>query len=677
MAKEAAIDSGAALATLRQRLDRVEREGLQPPPQLTLSEWAERHFRLSRESSAQTGRFRPWGFQRGMLDAVTDPRNERISVMKSTRLGYTKLLNAAVGYFIHQDPSPILVVNPRSRDDVQRYNNKELEPMLRDSPVLAELIGARKGKNPSFTVRAKLFRNGASVTLLGANSPAELRAETARVIAFDEVDAYPTSAEEGDPIDLGEERTKSFWNRRIIQGGTPTVKGESRIEKAWLESDQRRYYVPCPHCREEQVLEFGSNKPYGLRWPKDADGVSRPHDAYYVCAHNGCVINEHDKPWMIENGRWVAQKPENAGHAGFHISALYSLQPNARWGVIAREFLERKDDPARLQTFVNTTLGETWEPPAEQEIDEHALMARREVYPAEVPDGVALITAGVDTQDDRLEIEIVGWGWDEESWSIDSQVLLGDPDEAEVWDQLEQIRLRRFTRADGREMAIEAMCVDTGGHRTQAAYRYAMPRVGKNVWPIKGRGRRQGANAANRQLVFQGRPKRKAHKAQQSPFLVDVDTAKDTVVPRLAKEPPGPVTCHFPAHYERTYFDQLTAERPVAEWVGGRKVWRWDKKPGRANETLDCRVYAYAALCALLNAGWKLNHIASVRGATRPHERGPMHQADQVGAPAAPATPPSPTLGPESKPGVSTPPAPRPKKRRRGARRGRVMQMSF
>lgn len=616
MTEATAVNYRAGVANLCRRLAASRRQALRPPPKLTLAQWAQRSFRLSPESSAETGEFRPWGFQVGMLDAVTDPANEQVTVIKSARVGYTKLINAAVGFFIHQDPSPILVVNPRV-EDAEDYSKTEIAPMLRDSPPLAEITGDVKGKDPNFTIRRKVFRNGASLSLLGANSPNEFRRVTARVVAFDEVDAYPQSTSEGDPIDLGTRRTTSFWNRKIIQGSTPTVKGESRIEKAWAESDQRYYHVPCPECGTEQVLTFGGQKPHGLRWPKDEEGNPKPEDAYYVCV-NGCVIEERDKPWMIENGRWIAECPDNAKHAGFHISALYSLFWNARWAVIAREFLERKDDPARLQTFVNTVLGETWEQPADQELDEHALMARREVYPAEVPDGVALLTMGVDTQDDRLEAEVVGWGWDEESWSITHEILLGDPNERDVWQRLDALRLRTWECADGRRLAIDGACVDTGGHHTQAAYRYGVERLQQNVWPIKGR----PARAGNRTVVFQGRPKRQRHKTQTSPFLVDVDTAKDTIYPRLAKEPPGPVTCHWPAHYEREWFDQLTAEKPVRETVNGQSVWRWKRKSGRANEALDLRVYAYAALCALQQAGLKLNEHAAKVGATRPEERG-------------------------------------------------------
>ena len=636
-------DYSSGRANLRQQLQQAREEALRPPPKLSLSQWAQRSFRLSPESSAETGEFNPWGFQIGMLDAVTDPANEQITVLKSARVGYTKLINAAVGYFIHQDPSPVLVVNPRV-EDAEDYSKTEIAPMLRDSPPLAEIVGTVKGKDPNMTIRRKVFRNGASLSLLGANSPNEFRRVTARVVAFDEVDAYPLSTAEGDPIDLGTRRTTSFWNRKVIQGSTPTVKGESRIEKAWQESDQRHYYVPCPHCGEEQILTFGVSTPYGLRWPRDENGNHRPDDAYYLCV-NGCEIGEQHKPAMIESGRWVVGKPENIGHAGFHISALYSLFWNARWGVIAREFLERKDDPARLQTFVNTTLGETWEAPADQEVDETDLMARRETYPAEVPDGVALLTMAVDTQDDRLEAEVIGWGWDEESWSIEHFVFLGDPNEPHVWEKIDEQRLRRWQCADGRVLSVDGTCVDTGGHHTQAAYQYCVSRMHQNVWPIKGQDKRTG----QRSQVFPSKPTRKT-KGKVPLYMVDVNAARDVIFPRLSKADPGPGCCHFPAHYDRTYFDQLTAKRPVKEKRNGQMVRAWKAKSGHRDEAFDLRVYNYAALCALQNMGVQLNRHAQKVGATRPEEREIVQST------------PSPEARAQSKP---TPTKPRRKRKRR------------
>lgn len=641
------------LSYFKRAVDERMSASLIPPPKLTLSQWAERYGFLSPETSAETGRFRAFGYQRGMMDAITDPTVERITVLKAARVGYTKVLDHVVGYFIHQDPSPMLVVQPRV-EDAEDYSKTEIAPMLRDTPALAEIVGTVKGKDPNFTIRKKTFRNGASLSLLGANSPNEFRRVTARIVAFDEVDAYPVDTAEGDQISLGERRTTSFWNRKLILGSTPTVKGESRIETAWEESDQRRYYVPCPHCNERQLLEFGARSAHGLKWPKDEAGKHLPDQAHYVCV-NGCVIDESHKPWMIDNGEWVATRP-SAGHAGFHISALYSLFYNARWAVIAREFLEVKDDPPRYQVFVNTVLGETWEIPADQEIDQAALMARREPYAADVPDGVGLLTFAADTQDDRLEAEVIGWGFDEESWSIEHFVLMGDPEGREVWDELDAIRNRAWQRADGRTLYVQAGCVDTAGHHTEAAYKYCTPRVPRRVWPIRG----QSFKGGQRAPVFPRKPGRSKSKGAHPVYGINVDAAKDVIFPRFGIERPGPGYCHFPAHYEPGYFHQLTAEKPVSEKVNGRWIRRWKLKPGRRNEAFDLRVYNYAALCGLQQAGLKLNKVCAEMAATRPEERSEMPAAEAQ----QPARMPEPMEQPKTSPGTHA--------GRRQRRRGRV-----
>jgi phage terminase large subunit GpA-like protein len=416
---------------LRAGLATALRQNLTPPPKLTLSEWAERYAVLSRETSAQTGRFRAFGYQRGMLDAVTDPSVEKISVMKSARVGYTKLMDHAVGFFIHQDPSPVLVVQPRV-EDAESYSKTEIAPMLRDTPVLAAIAGDQKAKNSDQTILAKTFRNGSSLTLVGANSPAGFRRITSRVVMFDEVDAYPVdgAGNEGDQIALGTKRSETFWNRKIVLGSTPTVKGYSRIEKSFGESDQRYFFVACPHCGERQVLEWGGpDTPHGMKWDKDEHGNGIPESVYYVCRHNGCIIHEADKADMVTNGEWRATKPFK-GHAGFHIWAGYSLFPNACWSNLVAEWLRVKDDPLARQTFINLVLGEPYEDRGDRALSERRLAARTEVWDAEVPDGVGLITVGGDVQDDRVELETIGWGHNEESWSIDHAVIEGDPESA-------------------------------------------------------------------------------------------------------------------------------------------------------------------------------------------------------------------------------------------------------
>jgi phage terminase large subunit GpA-like protein len=542
-----------------------------------------------------------------MMDAVTDPSVGMITVMKSARVGYTKVLDHIVGYFVHQDPSPILVVQPRV-EDAEDYSKTEIAPMLRDTPVLATLAGDPKAKDSGQTILKKTFLNGASLTLTGANSPGGFRRITARIICFDEVDGYPKggAGTEGDQIALGTKRSESFWNRKIILGSTPTVQGESRIERSWAESDQRRYFVPCPHCGELQVLEWGGvDTPYGIKWDKDEAGQGRPETAHYVCV-NGCLIEEHDKLDMVGAGEWRATKPCK-GHAGFHIWAGYSLFPNAAWPNLVAEWLRVKADPVSRQTFINLVLGEPYEDRGEQVLNERALIERCETFAAEVPDGVAILTAGVDTQPDRFEVEVVGWGWNEESWSVDYHVIDGDPDLPETRQKLDEYLTRKWRRADGRPFVVEATCIDSGGANTEAVYQFAKARLGRRVWAIKGASERSG----QRSPIWPTRRPSAKNRSKFRPFIIGVNAAKDAIRNRLHLTTPGPGYMHFPKERDANYFAQLTAERSILKVVGGRRFRVWDLPRGRANEGLDCRVYAYAALSGLLHLGWKLNRLSA------------------------------------------------------------------
>lgn len=590
----------------------ARRENLLPPPKLTLSQWAERYAVLSRETSAQTGRFRAFGYQRGMLDAVTDPTVEKISVMKSARVGYTKLMDHAVGYFIHQDPSPILVVQPRV-EDAESYSKTEIAPMLRDTPVLAAIAGDQKAKNSDQTILAKTFRNGSSLTLVGANSPAGFRRITSRIVMFDEVDAYPVdgAGDEGDQIALGTKRSETFWNRKIIQGSTPTVKSYSRIEKSFAESDQRYYFVKCPHCGEYQVLEWGGpDTPHGMKWDKDEHGNGLPDTVYYVCRHNGCIIHEVDKADMVAGGEWRATKPFK-GHAGFHIWAGYSLFPKACWSNLVAEWLRVKDDPLARQTFINLVLGEPYEDRGDRALSEARLAARTEVWSAEVQDGVGVVTVGGDVQDDRVELETIGWGRNEESWSIDHAVFEGDPESAELWVRVDAYLKRIWRRADGRGFEVMAACIDSGGHHTQKVYEFAKARLGRRIWAVKGESARGGA----RSPVWPTKRPSSRTKASFRPVIVGVNSAKDVIRDRLRREPEedGGVVVypagymHFPADRDINYFAQLIAERSVTKIANGQKFRVWELPKGRANEALDIRVYGYAALCGLMHMGLKLN----------------------------------------------------------------------
>lgn len=588
------------------------RADIRPPEPLSLSEWANRYAVLSKETSAQTGKFRSFAYQDGIMDAITDPAVTQVSLMKSARVGYTKILDHAIGYYLAHDPSPILVVQPRV-EDAEDYSKTEIAPMLRDTPMLADIAGDPKAKDSNQTILKKQFINGANLTLVGANSPGGFRRITCRVILFDEVDGYPAGGAgvEGDQIALGIKRSETFWNRRIVLGSTPTVKGISRIEKAYTESDQRRYFVPCPQCGEYQILEWGGEKtPYGIKWEKDADGNPLPESAYYLCRHNGCMIHHNEKAAMIKHGEWRATAPFN-GHAGFHIWAGYSLFPNAAWKYLVAEWLRVKDDPLMRQTYINLVLGEPYEDRGEKALNERALAERCEVYAAEVPDGVAVLTAGIDTQDNRFEIEVTGWGKNEESWSIAYDVIEGDLETDEPWKRLDTYLKQIWRRADGRGFTIMAACMDSGGHHTQKVYEFAKERLGRRIWAIKG----ESARGGKRSPVWPTRKPSNRQKSTFKPIILGVNAAKDSIRSRLHIDPPAPSEAssgymHYPTDRDLGYFSQLLSERSVVKVSGGQKYRVWELLPGRANEALDCRVYSYAALCGLMHMGLKLNALA-------------------------------------------------------------------
>ncbi|MGV8002829.1 phage terminase large subunit family protein [Photorhabdus temperata subsp. temperata] len=589
------------------------RPDIRPPEPLSLSAWANKYAVLSKETSAQTGRFRSFAYQDGIMDAITDPTVTYVSVMKSARVGYTKILDHVVGYYLAHDPSPILVVQPRV-EDAEDYSKTEIAPMLRDTPVLAEISGDPKAKNSNQTILKKTFLNGANLTLVGANSPGGFRRITCRIILFDEVDGYPSGGAgvEGDQIALGTKRSETFWNRKIVLGSTPTVKGTSRIEKSFGDSDQRYYYVPCPHCGEYQILEWGGpDTPYGIKWDKDENGNGLPDTAYYVCRHNGCMIHHNEKPGIVKRGEWRATKPFK-GHAGFHIWAGYSLFPNAAWKYLVAEWLRVKNDPLMRQTFINLVLGEPYEDRGEKALSERKLLERCEVFAAEVPDGVAVLTAGIDTQDDRFEIEIVGWGRNEESWSIAYDVIEGDLETDEPWKRLDMYLKQVWRRADGRGFTIMAACMDSGGHHTQQVYEFSKARIGRRIWAIKG----ESARGGKRSPVWPTKKPTLRTKSSFKPIILGVNAAKDTIRGRLHIDPPLPSEAsasymHFPADRDLNYFSQLLAERSVLKESGGQRFRVWEQLPGRANEALDCRVYGYAALCGLLHMGLKLNALVT------------------------------------------------------------------
>lgn len=524
------------------------------------------------------------------MDAFTEPAIERITLIKSARVGYTKIINNAIAYFIHQDPSSILVVQP-TVDDAKGYSKDEISPMLRDTPVLAGLVADPKSRDSGNTIEKKSFPGG-TLTLIGANSARGFRRLTARAVFFDEVDGYPpTAGQEGDQISLGIKRTDTFWNRKIALGSTPTIKGASRIEASYEESDGGRFYVPCPHCETMQVLWWRN-----LKW-------AEPKDAHFVCEECGTEIEHKYKRWMVERGEWRGKHWKYAdrfefddgfsGHIGFHIWAAYSYSPNAAWGKLVKEFLDAKRDPERLKTFVNTVLGETWEDDAGERPEWTSLLARCEPYtPRVVPRDGLLLVAGVDTQDDRLAVTVKAYGRDEESWLIYYAELYGDPARPEVWTQLDTVLDYPFPHQSGSTIRIAAMAVDSGGHRTQEVYNYCRKHRARHVIATK------GASTPNKPILS----KPSAVDVNYSGTIVKngvqlwtigVDTAKSLIYSRL-KIMDGPGRMHWYIGADEEYFQQLTAEKMVTRFTKGFPKREWIKTRPR-NEALDCEVLCYVA----------------------------------------------------------------------------------
>jgi phage terminase large subunit GpA-like protein len=548
-----------------------------PPPKLTVSQWADRYRRLSSEASAEPGIWRTdrAPYQRGVMDAVADDTVREIWVMKSAQVGWTEILNNVIGYHVAQDQAPMLLVQP-TLEMAEAWSKDRLAPMVRDTPALSELIADPRSRDSGNTLLHKKFPGG-HLTVAGANSPAGLASRPIRVVLFDEVDRYPASAgTEGDPVSLGKKRTATFWNRKVLAGSTPTIKGSSRIEAGFESGDQRLYFVPCTHCGEMQRLVWSQ-----VRWP-DGD----PAAAAYVCVACGAELGDADKAEMLRAGEWRATR-ESRGIASFHISELYS--PWSTWGEMAVAFLEAKKLPETLQTWINTSLGETFEERGDG-VAAVGLAARREPYTAQsLPGGALVLTCGVDVQDDRLEASVWAWGRDEEAWLVEHQVLPGDPGSESLWADLDAFLNRPRSREDGRQMLIEATCVDSGGHFTQQVYGYCARRKARRIWAVKGAG-------GFGRLVF---PKRagRAGKTSAQLYIVGVDTAKDVLFGRLKRVvEPGAGYVHFPASVDDVYFDQLTAETMVYRVVQGRRMRSFKpKSAGARTEALDCFVYAYAA----------------------------------------------------------------------------------
>jgi phage terminase large subunit GpA-like protein len=576
-------------------------EGIRPSDRLKVWEWADKHRFLAGEMASEQGQYRTdrTPYWRELMECLSESSPvETVSLCKGTQIGASELLNNFLGYIMDVAPGPVLVVQP-DLDGARLFSTQRVTPMLEANPRLLALVAKAKSRSSGNTILLKRFRGGL-LRLIGSHAAASLGQMPARYVLLDEVDRYPPEVgREGDPVNLAVARTATFGRRRkIFLCSSPTISGSSRIETAFLEGDQRYYHVPCPFCLHYQRLIM-----LNLRWVAGKNGKPDPETAKYFCEQCGAAIEEGWKTWMFERGHWVPTNhdaPEKI--RSYHLSSIYAPEGWRSWVELAELRIAAEKKPGLLKTFFNTSLGETW-----KEIGEappwQTLWNRRERYrQGTVPRGVVFLTAGADVQRDRIEVEVVGWGRDQESWSIDYRVLEGDTSKPDVWRELDKMMLEAWPHVSGVALSIRKLCCDASYNPLEVA-KWCRRQAGGRAIPIRGEDRMPAIIGAMRHVDVSAKGKKRRRGLKYLP--VGVSAAKVELYGRLRLEPPGenepwpPAYCHFPQEYEGEHFKRLTAEelRFVPTRTGFMKP-EWHRIYAR-NEQLDCRVYARAAAALL------------------------------------------------------------------------------
>lgn len=596
--------------TSKQRLrpvDRVFAEAFaecRPPEALTVSQWAEKYRILSRESSAEAG---PWRNSRTpymveIMDAFDDPRVHDIAVVAMSQTGKSELELNTIGKIIHQDPAPTLYIHP-NLDEARKFSRLRVATMIRDCAVLRRKVEDIKSRDSGNTILQKAFPGG-MLTMVGSQTPSALASMPVKNVLGDEIDRWALSAgAEGDPWELAEKRSTTFYNAKRLAVSTPTTKGASRIADLFEKGTQEKWYSRCPHCGEWHEVLFSDIK-FDFDTIKNGRKVNyKLYSVHWCCPSCGCLSTE--KEMRAAPAKWVAENPEaiKRGRRSFWVNAFFS--PWRSWDEICIKFLEVRKDPQQLKVFYNTVLGQLWEDRGDLE-DEDSYLSRREDYgtredgtTVELPEGVLVLTCGVDTQDDRLEYEVVGWGHYGESWGIKKGIIMGDPNDDATWQRLDDVVSHVYKFASGRGLTISMTCVDSGGHKTQSVYRHCRDRLSKRVFAIKG----QGGDGipytkppSKVKIVVNG-----VAIGQTWLYVLGVDAGKADIMSALKVQEAGPKYCHFPKGseqgYDLAFFNGLLSERLVMKSERGRTRWVWEKIMGHErNEALDCRNYALAAL---------------------------------------------------------------------------------
>jgi len=599
-------------------------EFMAPPPVLTVTQWAERHRILSGKDSAEPGPYRvdrtPYA-QEPMDCLSAHSPVEEVILQWGAQTSKTTIGSNWIGYLADVNPGPIMIVQP-TIDMAKRYSRQRLVPMIEESPVLRRKVRENRSRDEANTTLLKEFAGG-FLAIAGANSAAGLRSMPVRDLFTDEEDGYPVDVDgEGDPVQLAKARQTTFSRRKHLRTSTPTTKDFSRIEAAYLGSDQCSYHVACPHCQGLQALEWGAQAEHGIKWDKTPEGRAIPETVRYVCRHCGGEIREHHKPAMLRHAsmgglaQWVPARPGAQGGRvrGFKLSSLYSPLGWLSWQTLVEEWqraldASRSGDRSLLRVFVNTRLADTYEEDGDK-ADEHALRRRA----ADIPLGVVtwghfIATMGVDVQGDRLEAYTWAWGRGLERQLVERRVFYGDPalPESETgspWAALTEHRRTPLLHASGRAVPLLACGIDTGGHHTQAVYAYVRAHQHAGVLAFKGSsqaGRGIIGKPSEQDINWRGQKMRRGVKL----WPIGTDTAKSEIYGRLRLAEPGPGYVHLSKHLAPEVFEQLTAERLVTRYLKGHAKLEWVKPAGRRNEALDCAVYALAAAHYLHVDRWR------------------------------------------------------------------------
>ena len=575
------MNRDAALLTVLTAAEKATR----PKSPLTVSEWADKHRLLTSEGSAEAGEWRTSRvpYLREIMDALSeDSPARKVVFMKSSQVGGTEAGANWIGYIMAHAKGPVAIVMPTEKA-LNDWMSQKFDPMGASTPAVRDVLATRSNRAGDNSASRKRFVGGIFYAKT-AGSTAELKSTSLRYAIADEVDEYDWTTLQGNPLELLEVRQKTFHDRKLFVVSSPTVKDASRIEEQFELGDQRRYMVPCPHCGERQHLVWAN-----IRWHAVKGRVTR---AWYNCHECGAEIDEHQKPAMLAAGKWQPHNPDGLWRS-YHINALYApIGIGENWCELAERWLLAQNDLTKLIAFINTALGETWADRS-RDIKPNVLLARAEPYDLRtVPPGCLVITAGVDVQDDRLEIQITGWGRHDRSWVLDYHVLPGSPSDDKLWMRLaEYINGAAFENCRGKTLRIEATAIDTGGHHTHMVYAFVRSGAIKRAIACK------GASTPGR--IILGKPSKQdvnlrgqTLKKGVSLYLVGTDTAKALLYGRLHDDTDKPADerkVHFSHRLEDWYYDQL-----VSETYNPRRQ-RWELKKGKRNEALDTWVLSLAA----------------------------------------------------------------------------------